>query len=274
MAGVDSDHLLRGYGWGRLGAAALLLALGSSVPADWTPVINRPVLAVAVVLLAATSAWILLRRGATTARDRWLVCLLDAVVVTAVVAATGGGLSMFSFLYVLLVVAACLLLSRRGGLTIAGLCSALYTGLVFLRAVVPTLAADTAAETTALEIMTMFLNAGTLLVVGIVAGGLAERVHAVRRELDAERRALGDLRVFKDLVFESVETGLIATDRSDRITAFNRAAEAMTGVSADEAVGRPWSALFGDTPSLRVVERQLDAGRPGTDRVETSRRSS
>lgn len=260
MAGGPSDHLIRGYGWARLGAAALLLALGPSIPVELMPATNRPVLGIALLTVALSSAWLLLVPGpARPPRIRWSACILDALVVTAVVAATGGGRSMFAFLYVLLVVTACLLLSRTGGVAIAGLCSALYIGVVFTRTVVPmTLVFDGPDETTTLEIMTMFLNSGTLLVIAIVAGGLAERFHAARAELEAKRRALRDLQVFKDLVFHSVETGLVAIDRRHRITAFNRAAEEMTGVTAAAAIGQPWTALFGDAVPLTTIEAGID----------------
>jgi two-component system sensor histidine kinase PilS (NtrC family) len=129
-----------------------------------------------------------------------------------------------------------------------------------------TLVLDPPEETTALELMTMFLNSGTLLVIAIVAGGLAERFHAARAELEAKRRALDDLQVFKDLVFQSVETGLVAIDRRHRITAFNRAAAEMTGVSAADAMGRTWSSLFGDALPLGVVEAALDAQPRATSR--------
>jgi len=272
MAEPDADHRIRGYAWARLGAAAVLLALGPSIPADLLPATNRPVLVVALLVVAVSSTWLLLvpaRRG--SARPRRYACTLDAVVVTAVVAATGGGRSMFSFLYVLLVVAACLLLSRTGGVGIAGLCSALYIGVVFTRTIVPmALVLDAPEETTALEIMTMFLNSGTLLVIAIVAGGLAERFNAARAELDAKRRALNDLQVFKDLVFQSVETGLVAVDRRHRITAFNRAAEEMTARAAADAIGQPWRALFGDSLSLPAIEAALDGPRRAIRRHEVT----
>lgn len=270
MAGTDSDRLFRGYAWARLGAAALLLALGPSLPAELLPATNRPLLVAAFLVVVASSVSLLLfNHIAPGRRTRWTCCLLDAVIVTAVVAATGGGHSMFSFLYVLLVVAACLLLSRVGGVTVAGLCSVLYIGVVFMRTIVPmTLVMEPPAETTALEIMTMFLNSGTLLVVAIVAGGLAERFQAARGELDAKRRALGDLQVFKDLVFQSVETGLVAVDRRHRVTAFNRAAEDMTGIRATDAIGRVWSDLFGDSLPVRAIEAALDSNARASSRHE------
>jgi PAS domain S-box-containing protein len=44
----------------------------------------------------------------------------------------------------------------------------------------------------------------------------------------------------------------------------------MTGIRADDAIGRRWSSLFADAPSRRVVESQLAAAQRSTDRVELS----
>src|SRR5262249_62246002 len=109
--------------------------------------------------------------------------------------------------------------------------------------------------TAALEILTMFTNTGTFLVVAIVAGGLAER-------FQIQSRTLRDLRAIKDLVFESIGTGLVALDRSHTITTFNRAAATITGVSPADAIGRRWHDLFGDLVALSDIEAELATG-PG-----------
>jgi len=108
----------------------------------------------------------------------------------------------------------------------------------------------------------MFANAATFLVVAIVAGGFAERFRSTRAELEAQRKNLENLEAFKDLVFESVGTGLIAIDRDKIITAFNRTAATITGVAVERATGRPWQAVFGDVVSFPVIEAGVDAG-PG-----------
>ena len=155
-------------------------------------------------------------------------------------------------------------LSRTGGLTIAAVASALYTALVFGRTVFPiTSLLEAPEETTALEIVTMFLNTATFLVVAIVAGGLAER-------FQIQSRTLRDLRAMKDLVFESVGTGLIAVDPSHTITTFNRAAATITGVPAVAAAGRPWEAVFGDLVSLPAIEADLASGYDAFSRHEAT----
>ena len=255
MTFVDGERLLRGVFWARLGVAALLLPLGTVLPDAMMPGINHGVLVMSLLTAVISSGALLL--GSPLAHPRriaWLVALLDVALVTAVVAATGGARSIFAFLYVMLVTASCVTLSRTGGLTIAGIASVLYTALVFGRTVFPlTSLFEAPQETTALEIMTMFANAATFLAVAIVAGGLAQR-------FQLQSRTLRNLRAMKDLVFESVGTGLIALDRSRTITTFNRAAAAITGVPAAAAIGRPWQELFGDLVSLAEIDAELATG--------------
>jgi two-component system sensor histidine kinase PilS (NtrC family) len=261
----DSNDLLRGFGLARLGVAALLLAVGPALPEELIPGTNRGILALALLVVVASSgALTVFTPVAQPHRVAWLVCLLDTTLVTAVVAATGGPRSIFAFLYVLSVTAACLLLSRTGGLAIAAVGSALYTGLVFGRTVFPMTAFfEAPQESTALEIITIFMNAGTFLIVAIVAGGLAERFRATQRELETKQTNLRDLEAFTDLVFQSVGTGLVALDRDHRVTAMNRAAEQITGVRAGAAVGQPWG-LFGEGVALDVIEREIEASGRGS----------
>ncbi|HXH83109.1 MAG TPA: ATP-binding protein [Candidatus Tectomicrobia bacterium] len=246
MTPLDSRRLVRGLALARA-AVAVAVALGAAaLPGDLTPGSNRGllggVLGAAIVLSVGLLA---APRTASPRRVAWIVSLVDAALITGVVAATGGARSIFTFLYVLLATGACLLLARPGGVTIAAVSSVLYIALVVQWTIVP-MASPLAElpETAAYELLSMFTNAGTLLVVAIVAGGLAERFHSTRRELESRRRDLRDLEAFTSLVFRSVSTGLIAVDEDGRVTAFNRAAEGITGMPGSAALGQPWSSLF------------------------------
>ncbi len=270
MKTFDANPLLRVVFWGRLGVAGLLLPLGSLLPDELMPGRNQAVLAISLAIVVLSSVVLLLSRPSARPQQlAWLIALLDLVIVTAVVASTGGARSMFAFLYVMLVTAACVTLSRTGGLTIAAIASCLYTALVFGRTVFPVTALfEVPEESTALEILTMFANAATFLVVAIVAGGFAERFRSTRAELEAQRKNLENLEAFKDLVFESVGTGLIAIDRDKIITAFNRTAATITGVAVERAIGRPWQAVFGDVVSFPIIETGVDAGHGAGTRHE------
>jgi two-component system sensor histidine kinase PilS (NtrC family) len=65
---------------------------------------------------------------------------------------------------------------------------------------------------------------------------------------------------------------LIALDREHRITAFNRAAEEITGVTAPAAIGHGWSSLFGAAVPLESIEATIESSRASTWHETTLRR--
>ncbi len=245
---------LRGLSVARLLAAALLLGIGALLSL-WGSLLH-PFLPFALCLAgagAASGVFLLLQPAVGNVRRfAWLQLIVDTAVVTAIVAFTGGPRSIFTFLYVLVVTAACVVLARPGGLAIAALSSLLYTALVLSRTAFPLLVEPT--ETTALEVMTIFLNTAAFLIVGVLAGSLGERYHVMHRALADQSKDLSDLQAFKDLMFESLGSGLVGMDLDRRITALNRAAEEITGHRAAETVGHRWESVFGDGIPLEEID--------------------
>ena len=273
MKALTVGGSLQGFAWARLGVSLVLLALAPFVSPGLMPGESQILALALIIAFASSGAMLLLGPPTQPRRLAWFICLLDCALITAVVAATGGARSIFAFMYVLSVTAACVMLSRTRGLAIAGMSSVLYTGIVVARTVLPLAAfLDPPQETTALELVTMFLNAATLLVVAIVAGGLGERYRATRQELETRQRDLRDLQAFKDLIFQSAGTGLIALDRAHRITAFNGAAEEITGVPSAQAIGCSWSALLGASVPLASIEATIDGNPRASMRHETALR--
>ena len=260
MTLVETAGLLRAFAWARLGVAGVLLLTVPFTADGAVADTSVPILPLALLAAAASSAAILFRRAMPHPRRvAALVSTLDVVLITAVVAATGGPRSIYPFLYVLSVTAACVLLPRAGGLAVAGSASLLYSGLVFGRTVFPVdYFFEAPHATSALEMVTIFLNAATFLTVAIVAGGVAERYRAAHQELVTRQRDLRDLEAFRDLVFDCVGTGLAVLDRNHRITAFNRATAEITGRSGTALVGAPWTDLVGDAVDLPEVIAALD----------------
>ncbi|MBI1846222.1 MAG: PAS domain S-box protein [Candidatus Rokubacteria bacterium] len=259
VGGFNLSALLRGCSWVRLALAAVLLGAGALSPATVTPGL-QPSLLTFLFLAVATCAgagllpWV----AGKSRRTVWLVCVLDVVLITAVVAATGIGRSLFSSMYVMSIIAACMLLPGRGGLIVASTAGGLYVSVVMGRTVMPVLAfVETPATTTALEVLTILLHAGTFLFVAIAVSALAERIRAASRELESQRKDLGNLQAFRDVIFDSVEAGLVALDRRQTITAFNHAAEEIVGVPTPQAIGRLWSTVFGPAVSVSAVEAAL-----------------
>jgi two-component system sensor histidine kinase PilS (NtrC family) len=257
---LEPSRLLRAFAWARLALAGLLLVTVPLTASEFAPVANVPILALALLVTAASSAAILfLRAVPNPGRVAALISALDVALITAVVTATGGPRSIYPFLYVLSVTGACALLPRVGALGVAAFASLLYSGVVFGRTVFPiAYFFETPVETTALEVVTIFLNSATFLVVAILVGGVAERYRAAHRELETRQRDLRDLEAFRDLVFECVGTGLVVLDRADRVTAFNRAAEEITGRSGSAILGSHWQDIAGDGVDLAEIVTALD----------------
>src|SRR6266545_1945193 len=230
--------------------AGAMLRYAGSFPFHFPP------FALAVSAAGLVSCFLLIGsvHGADLRRFAWMQVCLDVALVTGIIAASGGSESVFSFLYVLTVLESCFLLGRRGGLVAASLAGLLYVDVVLGRHLL-----------TLLEVLTVLLNAAVLFAIALVAGSLAERYYLAQRSLEDQRKDFSDLQAFRDLVFQSVGSGLIAVNPYGRITAFNRAAESITGVAEKEALGQPWEALFGREVDLEEA-RQAVAGPGGQSR--------
>ena len=241
----------------RLITAAVVLGVGILLRSSGASFFSFPAFA-AAVLGMGLACFILPLGGARIQDPRrfaWFQLSLDMVLVTAVVATTGGPQSIFVPLYVLTVVAACFVLSRAGALIVAGLSSVLQVALVLGRTAAVLLGLAPPADMTALEVLAALLNAAVLLVVSIVIASLAARYRQSQQRLEAQRKHLSDVRAFRDLIFESVGSGLVAVDKAGCVTAFNRAAESITGVRAADALGQPWPTIFGRDIDLAEVSR-------------------
>ncbi len=186
-------------------------------------------------------------------RFAWFQLFLDVVLITGVVATTGGPESIFVPIYVLAAVAACFVLPRVGALIVAGMSSLLQIFLVVGRSAVVVLGLAEPSETAPLEILAAALNAAMLLIVSMVIASLVDRYRRSEDHLETQQQSLSDVKAFRDLIFESVGSGLVAVDPRGHVTAFNRAAESITGVAAAEALGQPWASIFGAGVDLGEV---------------------
>ena len=179
-----------------------------------------------------------------TERHRWLVDVqlaCDAVLVSVVVQLTGGISSYFSSLYVLPVIAASTIESRRGGLMVGVLSSVLYTGIVlgqyYGAGLLPTGLAATDLPPIRGAVLMVALNVFGFLAVATLSGYLAEGKRRADERLAQASNQLADLQAFSQHVIDSLMSGLATTDIDGVVMSFNRAAEGITGVGADIAVG-------------------------------------
>jgi two-component system sensor histidine kinase PilS (NtrC family) len=194
-------------------------------------------------------------------QHRWLVdvqLVSDALIVSAVVLLSGGVTSYFSSLYALPIVAASVLQFRRGGLMVGTLSALMFAGLVLAQytgaLVLP------AAETlppVRVAAFSIGLNTFGFLSVALLSGYLAEGLRRADAQLEQTSSELADLQAFNQHVLDSLTSGLLTTDREDRILTFNRAAEAITGLPEAHAVGRPVDEVLQLPPGWAVPHGRL-----------------
>jgi len=181
---------------------------------------------------------------------RWLVDVQlagDALIVSAFIYVTGGITSYFTSLYVLPIVAASTVQFRRGGMLVATLSTVLYVGLVVAQYLAasgllndpwPTRYA-LALPSPSVARYTVALNVFGFFAVAFLSGSLADSLKSAGARLQQASTQIADLRALNQHVIDSLPSGLATTDQSDRILTFNRAAQMITGVPFQSAVGRP-----------------------------------
>jgi two-component system, NtrC family, sensor histidine kinase PilS len=181
---------------------------------------------------------------------RWLVDVQlagDALIVSAFIYVTGGITSYFTSLYVLPIVAASTVQFRRGGMLVATLSTVLYVGLVVAQYMAASgLLNDPWPTRYALALplpsvarYTVALNVFGFFAVAFLSGSLADSLKSAGARLQQASTQIADLQALNQHVIDSLPSGLATTDQSDRILTFNRAAQVITGVPFQSAVGRP-----------------------------------
>ena len=201
-------------------------------------------------------------------RHRWLIDLQlagDALIVSAFIYFTGGITSFFSSLYVLPIIAASTVQFRRGGLLVAILSAVIYGGLVLAQYLTASgLLHDPWLATNALVLpprstaqYIVALNLFGFFAVALLSGSLAESVRSAGARLEQASTKIADLQALNQHVIDSLPSGLVTTDTSQRILTFNHAAEAITGLTFPVVVGRPVADVLQLPP--RIVEA-LDGG--------------
>jgi two-component system, NtrC family, sensor histidine kinase PilS len=205
-------------------------------------------------------------------RHRWLIDLQlagDALIVSAFIALTGGITSYFASLYALPIVAGATVQFRRGGLMVATLTTVLYVGLVTAQYLVAAGWLPYRWVNEYVSILpsrsfaryTVSLNVFGFFAVALLSGSLANSLRSAGAQLRQASTEIADLQALNQRVIDSMPSGLATTDQSYRILTFNRAAEAITGVAFQAAVGRPISDVLQLAPeTVGTIAADLRAG--------------
>jgi len=177
-------------------------------------------------------------------RAPWLVDVQvasDALIVAAIVHFTGGVTSYYASLYTLPIIAASIVRSWRGGLSVALLSSVVYIGLVVAQYSSPSLLQGTVPVAvlppSRVAVFTVTLNVFGFFAVAALSGYLAEGLRRTGEQLEETSTQLADLQAFSQHVIDSLTSGLATCDIDGRLMTFNHAAETITGLSSEEAIG-------------------------------------
>jgi two-component system sensor histidine kinase PilS (NtrC family) len=182
-------------------------------------------------------------------RQRWLIDVqlaCDAAIVSAFVYVTGGITSLFSSLYVVPIVAGSLLRHRRGGLVVAGLSSLMFVALViaqFLAASGQLPASWPAPQIAALPTSSVaqyvvVLNLFGYFAVAVLSGVMSESARTAGVQLERASSEIADLQALNQHVIDSLPSGLLTTDTSQRVLTFNHAAETICGMTFQAVLHR------------------------------------
>jgi two-component system sensor histidine kinase PilS (NtrC family) len=252
----------------RVGLVSLLLGVAIIIQVRETKtyfgeILNAHYVLIALIYFLTFCYVVALKYIKNLARFAFLQLLIDTIFITAIIYTTGGIESIFSFLYQLNIIAGAILLYRRGGLIIASFSSILYGAFLDLSyyGLINPLGYPSpyVYEYQVSEIFYMILvNVAAFYLVAILSSFLSEQIRRSRAELKARQKDLADLEMLKENIIQSISSGLIALDESNKIIAFNKGAEEIFRVNAEDAILRDVSEV------LPFVAPYLRAENPNT----------
>jgi two-component system sensor histidine kinase PilS (NtrC family) len=195
-----------------------------------------------VVLTAIYAIWLRLR-GAIVWQAR-LQFLIDAILITWLVRGTGDLVSPYITLYIFLISVSGFYLRKMEVHLVAAVCGLAFASFGILTT--QSLIISTSGEVVpSRAFQVIAVNIGAFLLVGLLAGRLADR-RMLGAELQKAEADFADLNILHERILSSINSGLITTDLQGKIRAFNRAAEQITRRDADETVGQSVFTVFGD----------------------------
>jgi PAS domain S-box len=173
----------------------------------------------------------------------------DTVIIALLVYFTGCSKSDFTSLLILPVIAAGLILYRRGGYVIAAVATLSYGTVLALEyfrwlpsycALAPHI-----GKISLLSATNLFAVYGLLFFLGaLLSGQLARQLRVTEERLQQTSLEYDRLSILYKQIFDDISTGIITTDQADFITSYNQAAERITGIMQEHALGQPFTQCF------------------------------
>ncbi|MFN3479127.1 MAG: two-component system sensor histidine kinase NtrB [Thermodesulfovibrionales bacterium] len=194
--------------------------------------------------------------------------IIDAIGEIVLIYLTGGIESWFTSIMLLTVMASPIVLNKRAGYTIATILSILYGSMLDLQyyGVI-----NLSYEVSLREkdfLYNIFTHITALYLTAYLAGYLVSRLEKTTKKLEEKDVDLQDLTIFNRELIESLPSGLITTDREGIIMIFNKAAEAITGLSRSKVIGKDIKELFPFlTPPFKVQREETTLNFNGDKKI-------
>jgi len=194
----------------------------------------------------------------------------DTVFITFLIYLTGGVESLLSVAYILSIISAGLVLSRARTYVIASLSGALYGASLILEYhdIVHPLTASAGYSYSGLDILfRIFVYILAFFVVAALVNHLGEKVRTTGKELRQKQLDYQKLEAFHQNIVQSLDSGLMTTDPSGRISFLNKTAYRILGIGPENSSPEELDDLL----SSPLVKRRMDsaAGKNFSEREET-----
>jgi two-component system sensor histidine kinase PilS (NtrC family) len=198
----------------------------------------------------------------------------DLVIITWLVHVMGGIRTGFPLLYPLSILSATMLVPRRGSLSLAGLATALYAGLLLAvrgGVLTPQGLTDVPIIPARALLYSAFVLGVASATVALLGSYLAEGLQRAGRELREAAVEMADLRELNQVIVNSIQSGLMITDPDGRILYVNGFGQTILGRGATELRGTTVRRLL-DTPLLEPTDLHARAASRELARLEVSYR--
>jgi two-component system sensor histidine kinase PilS (NtrC family) len=189
---------------------------------------------------------LVLRRIKKVYRFAYGQIIFDTIFITVLVYLTGGIESLFPLAYILSIISASLVLSRQGTYVIAavsgilyGACLTLeYYGLIRMLTPGPYLYSG---QEVLYRIFVYFL---AFTVVSALVNHLGEQLRLKGKELRQKQLDYEKLEAFHQNIIQSLDSGLITTDRYGKISFLNRTAHRILGIDKHPGISMDLDSLL------------------------------
>jgi two-component system sensor histidine kinase PilS (NtrC family) len=173
----------------------------------------------------------------------------DTVFITFLIYLTGGVESLLSLAYILSIISAGLVLSRVRTYVIASLSSVLYGASLILEYhdIVHPLTASGGYFYSSMDILfRIFVYVLAFFIVAALVNHLGEKVRTTGKELRQKQLDYQKLEAFHQNIVQSLDSGLMTTDPSGRISFLNKTAYRILGIDPESSSPEELDGLLSD----------------------------